>query len=979
MKTYTSNILKQILPLALSVTFFSNAVYAQKAPGLDYTAHDIFMNMYEQGINLKAMEIPVLGMNRDIKPPVTFGAEKEGSSSKILRVMSPSNTLLVQAIVKGSREFWVPLIQEFLVGQHRNKKPVIDSEGKVITLNAIPPELLTFDWQNAGPDELKEAATAFAGIFPRSPFSFFDKKTVKVIYDKGREAQRSNISWALKSYNYDAEILEYDYWEPLIGESEKYIFKGHKELNQGWEIIFKPQTTYADFENMQTWFRTLMGSSGQLFEAPGHQRVVMPLITNLLPEQTKMYEGHVGEVARMLQSYVVLRGIQGNTGLLGAKHKMIAMDDDWLDMSSGRGPLRLEKNRFYPNSIGVEFRVGMKDEVVRRFVQAIFASRLSTNEMKDLATVSSYSLVPPVFENLGQYFDYAIILREEPNNQWILKKMQPITEQLKKLSVRFDLPFEEIMKAVGNFTSVEKRAGLNLHAAYLMPMWNWDEAPFLKGKTAEINRISREFIIKLAALEKPSYAQINQLLHDWAVASDLTRDIEKYLTPKKAIDHVTSPLEVKVKADGVDVNKIDLGSEFTARMPLKLKAEYDANGVWTSTIYDMTPESRQAKIKSVAESIKEMFTGDRTGVTPLQQGSHGHSLSIAYEFKDAKDRTWRVEWDGVTRNYDSDGNIVTESARGGHIEIVSPKYNPTMAEIQGVYAAMEKEGVIPDYRMGGSHINIDYELFEQNPKAMARFLTIFHQNRGIIAYMFQHMNRLRSAEPVEISENLDKQLRDFKGNKEDLAALLYSEKYFNQRKNRKTRYTQIDVSNFMGNVIPEKYVMPDFDVVKARFTGGDGWTQQFRVTKYKKLEMRLFDAPKDPLEAALQIKVVRAMLNLAINDTAPLTDRAQFVDYEGYTRDPNQAYTALNKMVKQLNLNVEDYMPYVMNKLVINKKFIQSKFYENWFSYADRVHPKAKDWGAPVRGKSGDAPIYSDRFTAPAPHPVVLRCEGVFQ
>ena len=43
--------------------------------------------------------------------------------------------------------------------------------------------------------------------------------------------------------------------------------------------------------------------------------------------------------------------------------------------------------------------------------------------------------------------------------------------------------------------------------------------------------------------------------------------------------------------------------------------------------------------------------------------------------------------------------------------------------------------------------------------------------------MFQHINRLRSAEPVEISPRLDISLRNFNGTKEDLSRILYNEKF----------------------------------------------------------------------------------------------------------------------------------------------------------------------------------------------------------
>jgi hypothetical protein len=339
-----------------------------------------------------------------------------------------------------------------------------------------------------------------------------------------------------------------------------------------------------------------------------------------------------------------------------------------------------------------------------------------------------------------------------------------------------------------------------------------------------------------------------------------------------------------------------------------------------------------------------------------------------------------VEWDGVSRNYDSEGNILEQTARGGHIEIVSPKYNPTINEIRSVYDMMEKESIIPEYKMGGSHINIDFEVFENNPKALARFLTIFHENRGIISFMFQHINRLRSAEPVEISSNLEKSLKNFNGNKMELSQLLYNESYFNSRQNRKTRYTQIDVSNYIAPVIPTEFISPDFDVVKARFTGGDGWKKQFRVTKYKKLEFRLFDAAKDSLEAALQIKLVRAMLNLALNSETPLNRPSQSVDHEKYVKNPDLAYQDLNEMVKVLNLNYSDYSPYVTNKIMLNGKHITAPFYENWFKRANREFPKTSGWGhALQQGRSIENMIYSDSQILNQKGHGTLQCEKIFE
>jgi hypothetical protein len=890
----------------------------------DPTAFEVFQQMYDQSINVEAREMKVPGS--DGLRPVTFGAEKEGSSSKILRMMSPDRELFADFLCEPKqRSFAAQFIKEFIEGKHRQK--VIDQDGKEISLNPLDPSLISFNWKKALEADFMVAVTRFVRIFPSSPFSFVSPEMRLKIFQRSGKAPSSHEN-SDAFFNYSG-LKQYDLWEALIGAPAQYIERGHREMNGGWEIVFKPQKTYGDFEKMQAWFRREMGNETKLFEAPGHQRVVMPLINTDNQEATHDFFERAGEVSRMLQAYLVLRGVRGRSGLLVANHKKVIWDmvfglfegklSERREYSTDRGPLRVEMNRFYPESIGVEFRTGMKDTAVRRLTQAIYASRLATRDMKDIAPLSSYALID------GQLFDRGM--------------------QAKRLNLSEDT----ITKAMRNFSRGKGKSGA-LDLRYMLPLWLWENAPFLKGKSEEIKRISRLCIEKMAALQRPTTPQISSLLADWVKASGLIRDIERYLVPKRRIDTTTSPLMVTVKEGGIDVNKIDLGNEFTARMPLKLKAEYDSQGQWVSSIYDMTPESREQKIRSLAESIKENFTGSREGVTKLQQNAHGHSLGIAFSFKDAQERDWRVEWDGISRNYDENGEIVEGSARGGHIEIVSPKYNPTFEDIKGVYDAMEREGVLPDYKMGGSHINVDYELLEKNPHAMARFLSVFHSYRGIIALMFQHMNRLRSAEPVKLSRDLDKKLRDFHGTAEDLAVLLYNGKYFNQRQNRKTRYTQIDVSNFMGSVIPEKYISDDFDVVRARMTRS-GWKQQFRVTSAKKIEMRLFDAPQDPLEAALQIKLVRAMLNKALNDTGPIGP-TQSVDYEVYLKNPQKAYTDLAAMTRDLDLNRDDYMPYVYNKIVINQSYMKSKFYRKWSDYADRNFPKILDWGVATPRKN---------------------------
>lgn len=940
---------------SFAATFTSEYPAGRTASGLDLDAYEIFYSMYDQSIELKANELSVIGTDKSI--PITFGAEKEGSSSKILRVMSPNVNYFAKQLAfdPNLAEWFINGVLSKSILQHtevtdykgETKKINYSNISKLKNIDWNKYRILKFDkvtrsWNDSALyNQFITELKGLVDIFPDSIFSFLKPQARRYLWDRAGEYPGEKL------FGY------YDAWVPLYGDAEKYIEHGHRELNKGWEVIFKPQRTYGDFEQQIKWFRTLMGSKLTLFEAPGHQRVVMPRIT-LLPEENQVFEAKAAELNRMVLSYLVLRGLKGQTGLLGAKHKAIPSESELEYLSSGRGPIRLERDRFYQNSIGVEFRTGMKDEMVRRFIQAVYASRLSTNDMGDLKSIKDWILIP-----------------HTKTGSWGEVKYDPSD---------YDVDAELLSTAINNWKKIEKN-NRPLSNDYLIPLWLWRNAPFAKGKKSELSRLTKDFIQRLAELTNPSYKTVSKLVSDWVISSNLIADIEAYITPKRSFDRVEFPITVEVPKDGIDVNKIDLGNEFTARMPLKLKAEYNKNGNWEQTIYDMTPEERERKIKSVAQTLQEKFTGRKDNVVRLNSGSHGHSLIVAYELKDKFDRTWRVEWDGVSRNYDPDGKIMQETARGGHIEIVSPKYNPSLDEIKAVYEMMDAESLVPEYRMGGSHINIDFDIFEQNPQALARFLTLFHQHRGIISFMFQHINRLRSAEPVEISPRLDISLRNFNGTKEDLSRILYNEKYFNPRFNRKTRYTQLDISNYIGQVIPAEFIKPDFDVVKARFTNGNGWSRQFRVTKPKKLEFRLFDAAKDPLESALQIKLVRALLNKAINGNETSSLPVQLVNHETYVKNPQQAYDDLKTMVSDLGLQYSDYSVFVTNKIMINNSVIKSKNYENWFVKANRQFPKMVGWGtALLKARTDDSVLYSDTSAdANSDLVKVNSCEGIYK
>ena len=218
-------------------------------------------------------------------------------------------------------------------------------------------------------------------------------------------------------------------------------------------------------------------------------------------------------------------------------------------------------------------------------------------------------------------------------------------------------------------------------------------------------------------------------------------------------------------------------------------------------------------------------------------------------------------------------------------------------------SAMEKTGILPGVA-GGGHINIDLAPFEGKPKALARFLTLFHENRAMISFMFQNLNRGHAAEALEVTPRLKEALRNFNGTELELKRLLYNERYFNRRIGRKTRNVQIDMSAYFQDIIPARHLHTDFDMKNPH----DPWRPQFRVDpKIRKMEMRLFDAPLDMFESSMQIKLVRAMLNKALNSDAQLSGRVTGFDYERLSNNYDYASQELERMCRQLGLEKGEY------------------------------------------------------------------------
>lgn len=374
---------------------------------------------------------------------------------------------------------------------------------------------------------------------------------------------------------------------------------------------------------------------------------------------------------------------------------------------------------------------------------------------------------------------------------------------------------------------------------------------------------------------------------------------------------------------------------------------------WQKTFYEYTPQERSEIIKQYAMRLgRELNDGNPVDVIKIDADGHGHGLDIAYEVKDKQGRTWRAEWDGIGRNYDVNSNMIPESVRGGHIEIVTPKFSPTSDDIKHVFKAMEKENLIPMSRFGGGHINIDLAPFEGKPKKMARFLGAYLDNRNVMSMMFQHPGRQIGAEPFKVSQETIQRLKNFNGSEEDLKKLLYNEKLFNTRVGRKTKNSQLNLTAYFQDVIPEKYLHEDFDMKN------DMWRRTFDVEpKIRKMEFRMFNAPRNQAESALQIKFTRALLNKALNESDEVFTTNGMVDYEKLLNNPDYAFQEFEKTMTKLGLDKNEYRGLFMEGMLNTKDMLDSKLYVP-LEHRLSMHPEIRDWDPAVGAR--EIPISSE-------------------
>jgi hypothetical protein len=895
-----------IFVLLGTIFLFCNQAFADSnSEALQTTAHQTYMDLLESGATFSAAEARPVGGNSSI----TFGAEKEGSSFLITRVMTPTGRAFKSYVLNSTNEqFLRNFLKDFSSGRAR-ERTVVNAEGVDMALSQSElSEFRNVDYDSMDYDQLKQKFERFLEVTKDKPFSYLTKTYRRKVFNGQISGQSRKM------------YIDYDSgnWTTNFGQAEKYIESAHS-TSKGWELNFRPQATYGEFERMISWFKHELKNAGKLFHSPGHQRIVFPAPDHLSGEARTQWNQGVNEVLRNVQAYIVARGILGQTGIETANNKFPLQDGSFdITDSTTRGILRIDQpGRFGEGTLGVELRAGTKDAYVQQFMEQVITSRIANADFNGLAPRESWALIP----------DHSY--------------------EADQLVERFGVSHSTAEK----FLDIVQNNG---KISYQIALWQWENAPYMKAKRGVLRWATRQYINYVARLQNPTRKSINYGLRRWLKTCQVDSAIREYLRPKRLVQEAEG-LHLFRSTGRVNVNNIDLGIEYSSRFQTKLTAEFsterlaDGSRAWLHTVSDMTPYERKRALRKIAETLgRELNRGRRVRPVDVSQtGAHGHGLSVAYEIRDSRGRKWRVEWDGVGRTYTENGQIVPESLRGGHIEIVTPKFTPKYSEMQALFRTLDKNNIIPSHLSGGGHINVDLAPFEGNPKALARFLSLFHEHRGIISFMFTNANRMAVAEPAEVSAELARKLRNFTGSETELKQLLYNEGYFNQRLGRKTRNMQVDMSAYFQDVIPAEHIHTDFDIKNPN----EPWRPQFRVNpKIRKMEFRMFDAPIDAFESSMQIKLVRALLNQALNESNALTGSVQEVNHEKYANDYDSAKRDLRRLCEAVGLSYEEYKSFVTRATVQGKRNMSSTGYK---TYREKV--QIKGWKKVRRSVWGSA------------------------
>ncbi len=964
--------------LILLLLLITNTPLRAQDPSLNEKAVDIYNNISRSIVSGSHERILVDGApgseqslkEGEVRDPnsgkyITYGGEKEGSSALITRALGPTEDSFksyVSSLNEADREkFLRDFLGNWFKGKYRQKN-VTNLKGQRVDINSKVYEevldeqnkikhtlssLKKTKWQSADLAKLENSFDIWLKIVGDKSFSFLKKQVRMNIYN-GKKIAGLNSQNSMKKKKIFTSFV------PNYGLSEKYFFdKGAVVTTSvGWEVRFKPQKSYGEFEEMIAWFRKTLKNVGKDFEAPGHQWIVIPKKQQYLEETGSRYGSNysdigkknlkkINEVYRNIQSYIVLKGIAGRAGIEFSNYKSVHDDYTWSKErhGTGRGVIRVEDNRFKvdgANSFNIEQRAGTKSDSLRREIHKMLISRIGSGYFSDLSNADSWKLQTSVnFDAANMASKYGVSNYEVTQFQEILLNKAVIYRRGKK-----------------------RKMSTN----YLVALWNWDDAPFLSAdKKKYLKDLTRDFIKSVVGAGSPSGDDVAEMLRQWVLASKLTDDIKHYLTPRLKMD-LDKALNFAGRAQDVNVNKIHFGLEYTGRFPMKLVGEYvDIPGragkkEWVKTYFDYSRSERKDILREYAITLNKNLTGNtKVEVKEIKSDGHGHGLDIAFEFKDSKDRTWRVEWDGIGRSYDTEGSMISDSVRGGHIEVVTPKFTPTKKEIRAVFNAFKKNNIIPNEKMGGGHVNFDLKPFEGKPKKMASFIANYLNIRKEMSLLFQFPGRFMGGEANHVSDKLIRELHNFSGTEEELKKLLYNEKFFNTRVGRKTKNTQLNLIAYFQDVIPEEYIWEDFDMKN------DYWRKSFDLQpKVRKGEFRMFNAPRNETEAALQVKFVKALYNEALNKTSfPDLDSKVNFQWSKLGDSFGSTESQFKSKLAQIGLDPEEYKS-LFYEGVENFKNFRELGHFSTMNEKIVAHPQIKDWGKAVEARAQNKSIKSE-------------------
>ncbi len=836
---------------------------------------------------------------------IAWSAREEGTSSKLTRMMSPSAATLRKLIDSlapaEQKAFLTDFFHHYLVtGEYRiYQRPdgkVVDKAHHVVTKDGhtLPinlEHLHTGNLESSSLEILREKWELWLTMTENSPFSFLTPYARDLFYDRKMPGLQNALP------------LAGDWW-PIFGLPEKYAERATFDRQGVWKLTFKTQASYGQFEEMITDIK----SHSPFFGVPQWHSMA--------------FEGDHA----MAKNLAAMAKWAWALHALGETHEGRPMFEGLLDKLDGMDGL------YQVRPLGdtwqhytIEFKFHPKNLRLRRFVQTVLAARIISGDWQGMGDL--------------------------PSN---------LANRAKSLNFAFDL--------LGEYDPPTKKKLWNLLLAHsgqhhLIPFWNWKQAPFLSAqKKALLRERTRAYLKDLASLKAQNSGQMAKGVHratqQWAVSSNIVDEMRNTLRPFRVVKHLDHILHLKTpqlasyqigaQFPQVDTNTIHLGMEYTGRFPL----EGELNRLGFAAFDKLGHSHRQAIMQNVLQDLIKEFGGDTDGIFKIE-GGHGHNLGYSYVGKDAQGREWRVDWDGINRQYDFEAQKVLKDTVGlGHLELVTPKFSPRGSELEAIYRIFKRHNVSTLGQLGSGHLNVDLAPFEGRPRALARFLSIFHQHRGIISLLFQDKIEEHYTK-AEITDKLSRTLRDFHGNEDQLKGLLYNQHYFNHFVGEKTRWTDINLSAYFQDVIPPEFISRDFDYHNP----GEPWRRQFKVDpEVRRMELRLFQGPKDAFEAALHIRLVRAMLDKALNEDAPLSGEVQKIDHRAYLRHPQKAYSDLKKLCSQIKINCQDYYSAMIEGL--NDADMFYRFFDYLPDPAWRK--RETNWGKALkRGRGSDQQISS--------------------